>query len=516
MQRLWLIVRREVVSNVLTSRFIIGLLVCLLATGVAVLVQVDDYEKRLTAYHTAVRESQGDARTWDVYANINPKAHRKPNPLSIFHVGMETFGGNMVSVEPAKPIWSGPHGGFFSPIQKRGADNPFLSIFLSVDVTFIFKIVLSALAILFAYNAISGEREDGTLRLVLSNAVPRDTIVLGKYLGGMGSLLPIVAVSLLFALLFAYASPATAFDGNDLAHIGLLFAVSLLYVSTWYLLGLLFSVWTKEAATTLILSMFVWVIVTTVHSNVATFAVERLFPSQATEASFRPIYQEALQVWEAFQKERNAYVKQRGQEQAEDWETPQDAISWPSNDFAGGISHSSATAPWYFKETYGVNNNIEHADLSRFQEILGYQEPLRIRYAEKVEEVLNRPSRAAAQNAQLAADISRLSFADVYSFAVGALAGTGRESYTDFLAATRTYRQQLVAYLTDKAAFSSRQWFSSDKGAVVLTDMPVFRHRRLSLSESLSRAAGDILILVAWNLILFMAAYVSFRRYDLS
>ena len=109
MQRLWLIVRREVVSNVLTSRFIIGLLVCLLATGVAVLVQVDDYEKRLTAYHTAVRESQGDARTWDVYANINPKAHRKPNPLSIFHVGMETFGGNMVSVEPAKPIWSGPH-----------------------------------------------------------------------------------------------------------------------------------------------------------------------------------------------------------------------------------------------------------------------------------------------------------------------------------------------------------------------------------------------------------------------
>ena len=203
MQMLWLIVRREVVSNVLTSRFIIGLLVCLLATGVAVLVQVDDYEKRLTAYHTAVRESQGDARTWDIYANINPKAHRKPNPLSIFHVGMETFGGNMVSVEPAGPIWSGPHEGFFSPIQKRGADNPFLSIFLSVDVTFIFKIVLSALAILFAYNAISGEREDGTLRLVLSNAVPRDTIVLGKYLGGMGSLLPIVTVSLLFALLFA-------------------------------------------------------------------------------------------------------------------------------------------------------------------------------------------------------------------------------------------------------------------------------------------------------------------------
>lgn len=515
MQMLWLIIRREVISNVLTSRFIIGFLVCLLATGVAVMVQVDDYEKRLTAYHTAVRASQEEARTWNIYSEINPKAHRKPNPLSIFHVGMETFGGNTVSVEPATPIWSGPHGGFFAPIQKMGTDNPFLSIFLSVDVTFIFKIVLSALAILFAYNAISGEREDGTLKLVLSNAVPRDTIVLGKYLGGMCSLLPIVGVSLLFALLFAYASPATAFDGNDLGHIALIFAVSLVYVSTWYLLGLLFSVWTKTAATTLILSMFVWVIVTTVHSNVATFAVERLFPSQATEESFRPVFQEAHQVWEDFKKERNAYVKQRGQEQAANWEHPQDAISWPSKALASEANHGSVTAPWYFKDTYRVSN-IEHADLSVFQDILGYQEPLRIRYAEKVEAVLNRPSQAAAKHAQLAADISRLSFADVYSFAVGTLAGAGRESYTDFLSATRTYRRQLVAYLIDREAFSSRAWFSSDRGEAVLTDMPVFQHRRPSLSESFSRAAGDILILVAWNIILFLAAYVSFLRSDLS
>ena len=52
-------------------------------------------------------------------------------------------------------------------------------------------------------------------------------------------------------------------------------------------------------------------------------------------------------------------------------------------------------------------------------------------------------------------------------------------------------------------------------GEAVLTDMPVFQHRRLSLSASLSRAAGDILILVAWNIILFLAAYVSFLRADL-
>ena len=94
----------------------------------------------------------------------------------------------MVSIRLAIPIWE-------QQAQKQGSDNPFLSIFLAVDVIFVFKIVLSALAILFAYNTISGEREDGTLKLVLSNPVPRDALVLGKYLGGMLSLFPIVVMS---------------------------------------------------------------------------------------------------------------------------------------------------------------------------------------------------------------------------------------------------------------------------------------------------------------------------------
>ena len=145
------------------------------------------------------------------------------------------------------------------PAQKRGSDNSFLSMFLTIDVVFIFKIILSALAILFAFNTISGEREDGTLKLVLSNAIPRDIIVLGKYLGGMLSLFPIVLISLIVALVIAFSSHVAAFDRNDISHIALIFAVSLLYVSTWYLLGLLLSIWTKSPATTLILSMVIWV-----------------------------------------------------------------------------------------------------------------------------------------------------------------------------------------------------------------------------------------------------------------
>ncbi len=460
--------------------------------------QVDDYEKRLIAYDTAVLESQAKAREWDIYVKINPKIQRKPNPLSIFNVGAEKFGANMVNIELANPIWPGQ-------TQKRGSDNPFLSIFWGVDVVFIFKILLSILTLLFAYNTISGEREDGTLRLVLSNAISRNTFVLGKYLGGMLSLFPIVLVSLMAALLIAQSSPATLFDGKDIARILLIFVLSLLYVSIWYLLGLLLSIWTKEATTTLILSMFIWVILTVVHSNVTAFAVEK-FPPRTSKPEAQ-LTQQASELWDLFKKERDAYLKQWG------FENVSDAVSWTPEAERGIVFSNSTFGGWFFQESYNVTN-INHADVSIFQEILGYQEPLRIRYADKVQEILRNPGGVREANRQFAENIARISYADVYACAVGAIAGTDRQSYNDFLSGTKNYKRELVTYLTDKKAFSSRQWFSSDQGKAELTDLPVFRGSRFSVSESLSRASPDMLILLAWNILLFLGACVSFLRYN--
>ncbi len=80
--------------------------------------------------------------------------------------------------------------------EEHGPANPYMIIFHSIDLALVFGVVLSLLALLFAYDAVSGEREDGTLRLMLSNAVPRDVVLIGKYLGAMACLLLPLAVSL--------------------------------------------------------------------------------------------------------------------------------------------------------------------------------------------------------------------------------------------------------------------------------------------------------------------------------
>ena len=499
MTLLWLIVQREFVSNVLTSRFMIGFVVCLISTAAAVFVQVEDYEKRLAAYHTAVREHQEKIRTWDTYRQINPKAHRQPNPLSIFNIGTEKSGADMVSIRLAIPIWE-------KQAQKQGSDNPFLSIFLAIDVIFVFKIVLSALAILFAYNTISGEREDGTLKLVLSNPIPRDTLIFGKYLGGMLSLFPIVVMSFAVGTVIAYASPATDFDVGDLLRLVMVLVVSLLYISICYLLGLLLSIWTKAAATPLILAMFIWGILTIVHSNVATFAVVKFPPSKPQPEE--EVLQQIGRIWEDFREERDAYLlKEFG------YKHPIQAIM-TEGEMSFGMDTRSAGGIG-FEEVYTVKP-MHKMNTSKYQEILGYQEPLRIDYANKAEEILKRRENISERNRQFARNVSRLSCADTYRFAVGTITSTDRESYNDFINQARSYKRQVVDYLAGKDAFSARAWFSSDKGAAEFVDLPVFQHQHNTLSKNLLRASADIFILLAWNIIFFMGAYVSFLRYDMS
>ena len=81
-------------------------------------------------------------------------------------------------------------------VDSKYESNPVFSIYGALDLTFIVKIILSLFAILFTYDAIVGEKEKGTLKLTLSNNVPRDLLILGKVIGGFISLL-IQAISVI-------------------------------------------------------------------------------------------------------------------------------------------------------------------------------------------------------------------------------------------------------------------------------------------------------------------------------
>ena len=102
---------------------------------------------------------------------------------------------------------------------SRFSDDPIYAVFRFLDLEFLFQIVLSLFAILFAYDAICGEMERGTLRLSFANAVPKDTYILGKLIGMLTAIVVPLLVPFLIgcALLPLLGVPMAAGDWSRLA-----------------------------------------------------------------------------------------------------------------------------------------------------------------------------------------------------------------------------------------------------------------------------------------------------------
>ena len=158
-------------------------------------------------------------------------------------------------------------------------DNPIFVLFPTVDLTFIIGIVMSLLAIPFAYDAISGERETGTLSLIVSNAIKKPMLIFGKWLGGYLSLILPCFVGLLPGLLIISTHPLIQFSFADWGALGLIIVGALLYLACFFALGVLISALASRSSTTILALLFIWA--------VGVFVIPNLSPDIAKVFLFR-------------------------------------------------------------------------------------------------------------------------------------------------------------------------------------------------------------------------------------
>ena len=492
---LWTIVRREITANILSFRFLMGLLIyfSLIVTNLFVLTR--GYEDRLQSYRTAIRENEDKISRVTRYSEFGLthrlNCDRNPKLLSIFNEGVDKRKGNTVTVA---------HGYVPAVAEQHGSDNPYLNIFSSIDFTVICQVVMSLLALLFAYDAISREKEAGTLRLALSGAVSRPTLLLGKYIAGMVSIaFPLIA-SFIAGLLVIQLSPYVSFSSSDWGRILLIFLISMLYVSLFFLIGLFLSTQTDRPSITLMFSMCMWVLFVLIVPNLTVLLVEHASPIQSEE----PYKKQARDQWRQYEAEVKDYLEKRGVE------GPLDRASF------GGSGASSGVNDYDSGETVQVGRFRGEEGVPFAQECYGFKENLRAQYADRIwqirKEYLDRnPNRQSL----LALNISRISPAAVYYNAAAILAETDLGSFWRFMEQTRQYRREWIDYLRDEEIFSSRRWFTTEfEEPFDLSKIPRFKEQSESIGSSLQRATLDIMILAVLNMLFFMGAFISFLRYD--
>ena len=494
---LWTIVRREITSNILSFRFLMGLLIyfSLIVTNLFVLTK--GYEDRLQSYQTAVRENEDEVKQVKIYSEFGQtrrlKLDRKPKLLSIFNEGMDKRKGNTVTVA---------HGYVPAVAEQHGSDNPYLNIFASIDFTVICQVVMSLLGLLFSYDAISREKEAGTLRLTLSCPIQRPTLLLGKYIAGMVSIsFPLVA-SFVAGLLVIQFSPYVSFSSSDWTRILLIFLLSMLYVSLFFLIGLFLSTRTHRPSITLMFSMCVWVLLVLIVPNLTVLFVEHTSPIQSEE-SYRT---QARALWGEFGGKAGDYLKKRGVDLP--WE--------PAAPRRLGVTESGTA--YGSGETVSLRYFRNEDGVPFVQGYYGFKENLRAQYADQVWQIRKayldeNPNRQSL----LALNISRISPTAVYYNAAAILAETDLGSLRRFMEQARQYRREWVEYLRDEKIFSSRRWFTGkdSEDRLDLSGMPRFKERAEDISSSLQRALLDIMILAVLNILFFLGAFISFLRYDL-
>jgi ABC-2 type transport system permease protein len=127
--------------------------------------------------------------------------------------------------------------------------------------TFI-AIVAPLLGLAFAFDAVNGERSEGTLPRLLSQPIYRDDVINGKFAAGMAVIgLVLVSVVVLIAA-FGMLRLGIVPHPQELFRLVIWVGATFLYVALWLAFGLLLSVLIRRAATAALVGFGVWLVLT--------------------------------------------------------------------------------------------------------------------------------------------------------------------------------------------------------------------------------------------------------------
>ena len=498
------LIRRELLDNLMTFRFAAAVFITLLLVVAVTAVLIQDYERRLESYNTSIETHRQGLHKWKTYSPGMGRLYidRPPNPLSLFNVGLDKRLGNKISVSHwfVPSLWDA---------EMDSSDNSFLNIFSSIDIVFIFEVVLSLLALIFAYDALAGERERGTLRLVLTHPIRRGHILLAKYISAMLCLLVPLLMSLLLAVILITTSTSISVSTDEFLRMGGIVLSSLMYLSLFYLIGLLISSVTRRTSTALMLSMFVWGFLVLVYPNMI---LATIVPQDISSARGASALNQIKQIYEEFDRDRRNFL-------ANDpvpGEDPMFEMDGPSGWTGGdGFIENQLTLLYYYWNVISYNEfydrylpRVPHA-----QNYYGFLGPRMIDTAEQtwlirkqaLQEIFVKP-------AFVDRILLKLSPVGMYEATTQAWAGTDLRGIQDFFHTVREYRQAVIAYLYDKEAFGSRQWLAADKTQVDWDTLPQFSFQRNDIGINAKRALPDLFLLLTINLVLFVMIFLIFIR----
>ncbi|MFA8344291.1 MAG: ABC transporter permease subunit [Rhodothermaceae bacterium] len=453
---------REIIGS---RKFVYSFAVCSFLIILTFFVGVKNYEVNNRKYEASKSENIRSMKGVTDWRMVEHKIFLPPTPLSSIVSGISNDIGRTIDMQGR---------GELTAFDSRYNESPIFAVFRFLDLNFLFQVILSLFAILFAYNAINGEREQGTLKLIFSNSVPKDKYIIAKIVGTAGVLFVAILIPFLIGIAILLFS-GIALSAEEWMKLLLIIVSGFLFTLAFLTLSVFVSTITKKSSGSFLILLVVWIFAVLVIPRTSVLVAGRMIDVPSIDK---------------INSQKSAFNRQVSEE------LMKNLTNLKVKDGEDAIQ--------------ALNRVMEENGKEREKQLKSFYQ--------KVNE--QRRNKQIEQE-QLAFTIARLSPASCFNFAVSELAGTSLNLIRDFENSAKTYQKIYENFQIEKTGMATGSGMqvivrSNDEEAEEInpSEMPQFKFRPAGFSEVFTRAASDLGILALFNLIFFMAAYIKFLKYD--
>lgn len=449
------IARRELQDNMATWKLPLALLLTTVLLLAGVLSLASSYEDEVRAHDLVEDEYAANGEENEPTA-LGHRFLGRPQVMTLL------VGGPAEAVRQA--VAAAP---IFADGSAQDRSDPLRLRFAPMDLGTVGVGILSLLAILVAYDGVCGEKERGTLKVLLINPLSRGDVLLGKYLGAMATLLLplLVAVALAVPLL---AATGVRFEPSDYGRLLLILLVLVVFLSAIVLLSLAVSALTVRSSVSILALSVLWLVLVAGAGSVAAFA-----------ATAEPEGMGADRLLQEMRLVHGSYDERLAELEAEK------ADLMRRNETQGGA--------------------LSTTDQARLRAVQAQIDELPTLESQDERALLERFVRGRAEDERQAEGLAAISPAEAFRSAAQRLARTDHSAASERI-------QEFDAYLQELADL--RQEHLASGGTNETFEPPAFRNAPVTTSRDVARASPFLAALALQNAAAVALAVVAFARYD--
>ena len=353
--------------------------------------------------------------------------------------------------------------------------NEYYPKMIPLDWTNILLYFIGFLCIIFSYNAFSGEKELGTLKLMLVSRISRSHIIIGKFLSVLFALYVPLISGVIISIILIFVFPEIHLSPSDYIKILLSQIASLLFLSLNILLGFLISLLSTKSTSSLTLGILCWVILLVVLPLVSWI----IGKNTVTIPSL---------------SEYNRIIEHRINEEV--MKNKNYSFTWDSK--------------W--------KNNPPNEQLRK-----------RVAGSNKKDKIFNETWRGYRNRIFTQVDksilLSKLSPYYIFRFCNEKISNTGiyniKDSYNQAMLNADIFRTHMIKLdINDKESYNliwNESWatpFFCSQKEFKINEMPSLKYQKPSIPKLIKSISIDLLMLFLWGIVLFSVTFILFVNYD--